>query len=145
MSTIYTGHIFLIDSDFERAENFKKKLNFLNSSIFFNYYSSVNEAFKMVLNDNIIPPDFIYVHVSLANFEAKDILKKLRQINKTRFAKVIVFGEEITDALKAAAVKYDFIIIKTLPNNNKVKCNLFNTRLIGNNDNVECTPECRCC
>ncbi|MFP9097526.1 hypothetical protein ACLI09_00605 [Flavobacterium sp. RHBU_24] len=145
MSTLYTGQIFLIDADFERAENFKKKINALNNSIFFNYFPSIIEAFNMVLDENFISPEFIYVHVSLASFEAKDILKKLRKINKTQFTKVIVFGETITDAHIAAAAKYDFTIIKTFPNDNQDKCALFSTKLTSENRVMVCSTECKCC
>jgi molybdopterin/thiamine biosynthesis adenylyltransferase len=145
MNTIFTGQIFLIDEDFERALVFKKKLKDINNSIFFNYYSSVKEAFKIVLNDNVIAPEFVYVHASLANFEAKEILKKLRLINKTKNAKIIVFGNAITDAIVAASVKDDFMIIKTYPDNEEAECVLFDTEFVGPNCVMLCSSHCKCC
>ncbi len=145
MSKIFTGQIFLIDEDFERALVFKKKLKDINNSIFFNYYPTVKEAFKMVLNDSVIAPEFVYVHASQANFEAKEILKKLRDINEAKAAKIVVFGNAITDALMAASDKYDFMVIKTYPDNEEGECELFDKNFVGPHCMMICSSQCKCC
>lgn len=145
MNTIFSGQLFLIDKDRERAQIFKDKLEDINQSIFFNHFPSVSEAFNMVLNNDVIAPEFIYVHASLADFQAKDILKKLRMINKTKTARVVVFGSGITDAITAASLKYSFKIIKTFPDSNLFECNLFEANFVGCERAVKCSSLCKCC
>jgi len=145
MSTIFSGQLFLIDSNFERALIFKKKLKDVNDTIFFTYYPSVKEAFKMFSNKEVIAPEFVYVHASLVNAEAKDTLKKLRMINKSKHTKIVVFGNEITDAIITASVTYNFQIIKTYPESDKAHCNLFNGGSITPHYNVDGTLDRKCC
>ena len=145
MSTIFSGQLYLIDSDFERALTFKKKLKNVNDTIFFTYHSSIKDAFQMFSNKEVMAPEYVYVHASLVNIEAKDTLKKLRQINKSKYTKIVVFGNEITDAIITASVTYNFQVIKTYPDNEKEDCNLFNSGTIAPHAAIHCTSQYKCC
>ncbi|WP_116790127.1 hypothetical protein [Flavobacterium psychrotrophum] len=145
MSKLFSGQLFLIDHDEDRVTSFKNNLNSLNHSIFFNHFNSVHEAFKMVLTPGIIAPEFIYIHVCLATFEAKDILNKIRKIQKTTYTKIIVFGNVIPDGMVAASIKYNFRIVKTHPEIEKSECCLFYSDFISLNRKLICSPLCKCC
>lgn len=145
MNTIFLGQLYLIDSDDKRADIFKEKLLGVNKAIFFTHFRSVKEAFNLALSNDIIAPDLIYLHVSLADFDAKEVLKKLRKLNKTKIAKVIVYGHNIPEAIITASVKYNFDVIKTYPSEEPHYCELFNTIPIGFGNRLLCSQECKCC
>lgn len=136
MNTIFSGHIFLIDEDLERVKFLKNNLNDINDTIFFNDFTSVKEAFTMVLTNGILAPDYIYIHASLADFEAKKNLKKLRSIYKTKSAEIVVFGNTISKGLIAGALKYNFRIVKTYPETELFECALFDDAFIAKNQKV---------
>lgn len=133
MNTIFSGHLFLIDKNSQRVMIIKKCLEDLNNTIFFNEFSSVEEALNLVLTTGILAPDYIYIHESLANFEAKNVLKKFRSIYKTKAVKIVIFGNVISQGLVAASVKYNFRVIQTNPETELNDCSLFDGTFVKRN------------
>jgi len=144
MNTIFGGQVYLIDADAERAQCFKKRLLEVNPNIFFCHLSSVRDALDLALTPGIISPDHIFTHASLADFTAKDVLKRYRIIKRTKQTEVTVYGEHISQGLVLGSVKYNFKLLHVCHNMGAEGFTTFDNYFKGKEEKT-CYPASRCC
>lgn len=145
MGTVFSGLVYLIDNDIERANVFRANLANSNQRIFFYHFFTVEDALTHALKSYAIAPDYIYVHALTTNTEVMEILRKITRLSKTQSSQITIFGKELSERLHSFAEKHNITLVKTYPEADAAGCSIFNERILCGKNNVVCPPSRKCC